>query len=424
MRRSGLGIAGLLAAWLAVTAAAAAAEPPRADDPSLPIYKLVRTLEYVQDSIVNGDHAAMEMQRFLLGQIDERLRHADEAVFEDPRNVDAALIYAMSGGNPATLVLLESRDVEGYFDHRLVSDLSNYFTGKPDAAAADLVAMEPDFRQTAIGAYLTLVTANAVAPAKPKEALKLFDWVRLLAPGSILEESALRRSITVASHAHLIREGMAYCDAYARRFLHSPYAGQFADLLVGLVVDNDNAVSRDDLMAVLAGMDVKRQRAVYLRIARQATIKGKRELAEDAARRARALPEEDDTPAPLLANLYAGISNLSTADVEAAMARIEAIPAAELSERDRRLRAAALAVGHAVTTLPDAASLEQAKRAKLAASADARGAAADDPPSQPIPSRPAVRKETGVDPARLASFVDEQRSRLKEIDALLGKTGR
>lgn len=420
MRRAALAVASLLAALLVVLAAAAAAEAPP-DGQRLPIYKLVRTLEYVQDSIVNGDHGAMEMQRFLLGEIDDRLRTADETVFEDTRNVDAALIYAMSGGNPATLSLIAAHDVEGYFDNRLVAALSDYFTGRPGAAAPALAAIEPDFRQTPIGPYLTLVTANALAPGKPRDALKLFDWVRLMAPGSILEESALRRSITVASQAHLIPEGMVYCEEYARRFLHSPYAGQFADLLVGLVVDNDDKVSRDDLMAVLAGMDASRQREVYLRISRLAAIKGKRELAEDAARRARSLPGSIEMPTAALAGLYAGISNLSTPDVEAAMAKIEAIPPAELSVRDRKLRAAALAVGRAVTTLPDAASLEQAGHAKVAAAGNGRDGPSIDPPSQQIPSRPVVQKEIGVDPAKLASFVDEQRSRLKEIDALLRK---
>ncbi|MDP2734372.1 MAG: chemotaxis protein, partial [Hoeflea sp.] len=73
-------------------------------------YKLIRSLQFVQDSVVQGDHPAMEMQRFLLDVIDKRLRQAEQQVFDDPRNVDAALIYAMSGGNPETLEILAVGD--------------------------------------------------------------------------------------------------------------------------------------------------------------------------------------------------------------------------------------------------------------------------------------------------------------------------
>lgn len=75
---------------------------------------MLRSLQFVQDSVVRGDHSAADMQRFLLTRIDKRLRTAAPSDFEDPRNVDAALIYTMSGGIrrrwtislPATLMVI------------------------------------------------------------------------------------------------------------------------------------------------------------------------------------------------------------------------------------------------------------------------------------------------------------------------------
>src|ERR1700712_23356 len=74
----------------------------QAEDKDLAPYKMLRSLQFVQDSVVLGDHSAEEMQRFMLSTLDDRLRSADKSVFDDVRNVDAALVYAMSGGNPAT----------------------------------------------------------------------------------------------------------------------------------------------------------------------------------------------------------------------------------------------------------------------------------------------------------------------------------
>ena len=107
---------GFVALGLAMLSPAAG----NAQDPDdLAPYKMLRSLQFVQDSVVSGDHSAGEMQRFMLGTIDERLRTIDPSTFDDDRNVDAALIYAMSGGNPQTLEYLIAHDVNGYFDNRV-----------------------------------------------------------------------------------------------------------------------------------------------------------------------------------------------------------------------------------------------------------------------------------------------------------------
>ena len=404
---------GLVFMLLFVSAAKAWAED-LAPDLDLPPYKMVRTLEFVQDSIVNGDHAAMDMQRFLLTAIDERLRTAASSVFDDSRNIDAALIYAMSGGNPDTFALLAARDVEGRFDRRLIDALGAYFSGRPAAAADALKTAEPEYRNTAIGPYLTLVTANVIAREEPKAALTLFDWVRLLAPGTILEESALRRSISVASRAHLYAQGLDYAEAYARRFLHSPYAGQFASLFVSLVVDDEVKIDQNEVLAILTGMDEVRRREVYLRIARQATIAGKTKLAEDAAGRAEKLAN-DDGATGVLADLYAGIASIPSSDIDGAIASIAAIPESSLSYRDRMLRHAAIAVGEAVVQPP---------RSNGTRSIAVSGSRDNSPPSlTPIPSKPKLAAGA-IDSGEFGAFVGEKRAKLKEIDALLGGTGK
>src|SRR6478735_9305643 len=123
-------------------------------------YQMLRSLQFVQDSVVLGDHSAAEMQRFMLGTIDKRLRSLDPSVFDDDRNVDAALIYAMSGGNPQTLEYLVSRDVNGYFDNRVTDILRKYLSGKGLLVAKSLIDAADEYKDKRIGAYLALVSAN------------------------------------------------------------------------------------------------------------------------------------------------------------------------------------------------------------------------------------------------------------------------
>ena len=338
-----------------LTPAAARAE----GQDSLPLYKMLRSLEFIQDSVVAGDSSAGEMQRFLLATIDERLRNADKSVFEDSRNADAALIYAMSGGNPETLEYLMSRDINGNFDNRVADVLRKYLNGKGLLVVNTLADIAREYRDKPIGPYLSLVAGNVMSGKNAAAALKLYDWARLMAPGTIVEESALRRSLALCADAGLVPSGLDYARRYTRRFLHSPYASQFADLFVQLVVDHDSDVKQQDIIDILSFMDPPRQREIYMRMARRAAIAGKSDLATLAAGRAQAISSDGSDAFNALAGFYGGVAGVSTPGLEAAISNLNQMPAGELNAQDRALRDAAKAVAQEIMRTPDPASLGQ-----------------------------------------------------------------
>lgn len=402
-----------------------------AEDQELAPYKMLRSLQFVQDSVVLGDHSASEMQRFMLSTIDERFRSADKSVFDDARNVDAALIYAMSGGNPDTLEFLMARDVNGNFDNRVADVLRKYLNGKGLLVVKTLADTAKEYRDKKIGPYLSLVAANVMAAKDPKAALKLYDWARLTAPGTIVEEAALRRSMALATEAKMIPESLAYSARYARRFIHSPYASQFADLFVKLVVDHDTEIKPQDVVDVLAFMDGPRQREVYLRIARSATIAGKNDLARLASAHASEIPSDPSESFTALANFYGGIANIPTKNIDGAVQNINEIPEGELNAKDRALREAAKTVADEVTRLPDPKSLTQASPS----SPDAQKTQADvvagaQAPGKPIPaaagagqagaSQASKTQGGGQDAdSSFNTFVAASQSKLDALDGIL-----
>lgn len=315
-------------------------------------FKMVRSLQFVQDSVVLGDHSAGEMQRHLLALIDERLRGADKAVFSDKRNVDAALIYSMSGGNPETLALLMRSEGRTYFNADLAQTLTTYFTGNPEKARVKLIGLLDEYKGSRIESYLTLVAANVTAPRDALGALKLFDWARLLAPGTIIEESALRRATHIASRAGLVEQAMDNAERYVRRYLHSPYASQFVDIFVYAVVEHSDEVDAQRMEYILSLMDAPRQREIYLRMARMSTIAGKEQLALLAAKRAEALSGEKRDIVRDLAEFYAGVASVPTDNLSEAVEAIASVPDRKLSERDRALRDAARIIAEEVTRQP------------------------------------------------------------------------
>lgn len=228
----------------------------------LPPAKILRSLQFVQDSVVMGDHSARDMQKFLLGTFDTTLRTSDMSVFSDVKNADAALIYIMSGGNPATLNYLVAKDVQGYFDSRVVNILQKYLSGRGglvDKVVSDLI---PEYRNNRLGPYLMLIAGNIAYTKDPAAALPFFDDARLSAPGTIIEEAALRRSIMATMQLKQPQKGMLYARKYAIRFLHSPYASQFADIFVSLAIDSFGPVTTKDIGEIAELMDAERAQEI------------------------------------------------------------------------------------------------------------------------------------------------------------------
>ncbi len=401
----------------------------------LPPYKMLRSLQYIQDAIVLGDHSAAEMQRFMLAAIDKRLRESDPAVFDDPRNVDAAFIYAMSGGNPETLSYLANQDISGNFDSRVIDALSHYLAGKGGLMVENLAKAIPEYRNSRVGPYLYLVLGNAVSQQSPAKSLQYYDWARLTAPGTNIEEAALRRSIALATRGAMPDKGFHYSLSYARRFLTSPYASQFADVFVELAVANYNEQTEAKIQEILGFMDRPRQREVYLRIARRAAIGGMQELATLASGRAQDLSDVTDAGPKALASLYSGLVGVPSKGILEAVKDISSIPDAELSPRDRALRQAAKVIAEEVLRAPDPDSLTQASVSNVNSeiimgesgadtgsgespfAAPASDAALN--AAQPATAQQQVSSaESQADPVHDA-FLSTGRSKLDEIDSLL-----
>lgn len=382
----------------------------------LPPAKILRSLQFVQDSVVMGDHSARDMQKFLLSAFDTTLRTSDMSVFSDTKNADAALIYIMSGGNPATLNYLVAKDVQGYFDSRVVNVLQKYLSGRGglvDKVVSDLI---PEYRNNRLGPYLMLIAGNIAYTKDPAAALPFFDDARLSAPGTIIEEAALRRSIMATMQLKQPEKGMVYARKYAVRFLHSPYASQFADLFVSLAIDSFGPVTTTDIGEIAELMDAERAQEIYLRIARQASLQGKMELAQFAAEKANGIAEDTgDTTREPLSKLYSGLSDISGQDVLSAQEKLASIPESELSPRDLALRNAAKTIAEQIMQPPSLAAATTVSSSSGLATEGSRA---------PVPAgKTEEAASQAADAAPLKTFFDKNRARLKEIDSMLKQEG-
>jgi chemotaxis protein MotC len=315
-------------------------------------YQMVRSLQLVQDRIAAGDHAAMPMQAKLLAMIDARLRAGGADDLKDPKNLRALLVYGMSGGNPATIAAAAARVEMDAADKTVAEGVIDYLGGRPAAAIKAFEPVEPMTLPSDIGAFVALVKGSLLATEDPPQALRLLDEARLLSPGTLVEEAALRRSVGIAVETGDAARFALASTQYAERFLHSPYASQFADSFVEGVIALNMSLSLDRVADVTAMMDAEREKVIYLRIARRAAIDGLADLSAFASAKAERQDGGRDGQMDPRALLYASLSTMTSATVDDLRATLKKIDRSQLSDGDRSLLDAAKAITQEMTAPP------------------------------------------------------------------------
>lgn len=342
-----LGAASSLAAGLGASAAQAQGAPPT------PV-ALVRSLQTLQDAIAQGDTAAHLAQRSQLAHIGEQLALAPPAAWKEPRNARAAVAFVLSGGDVRVLRKLASQGALSAIDERLVKGTLAYAEGRSAAAAEHLANLDARTLDASIAGHIALVKSELVAGQDVKKALALLDEARLLAPGTLIEEAALRRQITLAATAKDFDAFDMLATNYMRRFGRSVYAGSFRAQFAADVAGREDAGSAarmDQLATALEAIDPTEARNVLLSLARAAVVRGKVELAQFAADRAGRLVEETGDDGRRL-QLYQAAALVVGAGFEQAVAMLESMDGAGFAGFDADLFDAARSVAAEVRRLP------------------------------------------------------------------------
>lgn len=385
MKRYGGAICGLVLA--ALPAFCAAASEAEGTGHGLQPYQMVRSLQLVQDRIAGGDHAALPMQNKLLELIDARFRTADGHEFTERRNFDALMIYAMSGGNPATVAASLQGLLLDEADAAAADGVLGYLAGDIAGARNAMAALGHSDYQQEVAAFLALVKGSVVANDDAYAGMETLDRARLLAPGTLVEEAALRRTLSLAVTASDAERFMLASEQYARRFLRSPYAAQFAETFVSGVITLRGDLDLKRVEDTVSWMTQEQADTVYLRLARRAAIDGDGELLAFASRQAgRRQPQTPDA-ADARRELYSSISAVTSDTVGDVLTDLVELDASRLSAADKALLAAARAVAKEVVAPVS---------------------------SHPGPPAAVAATETEADPRILAA-----RSRLDEIDRML-----
>ncbi len=384
----------------APAAGAKTGEAAKAAASPLAPYLAMRALQRLQDQVAHGNTAAQSAQPQMLVHVAAVFAAADPALWKEPRNADAVALYLFSAGR-ATVVRALINGGAAFTpdgDHMVKGALA-YAEGQDDIARALLGGFDPKAMPASLGGHLALVLATIFADKDPARSAAMLDAARLLVPGTLVEEAALRRQIFLLADAVTLDKFTALSRQYLRRFRGSVFASNFRGRLtsfaVRLAVAGDVA-QLAKLEPVFAELPKTDRRGLYLTLSRDALLAGRSEAARYAAAAAATLAP--DPAEAERARLYTAAADAASDAAPAVRATLASLDGARLPARDAELRDAAAAVAASVDAglgdqgqdagrdgaAPDGSAMPLIERARRAmAASDALLAVADAPHRAP-----------------------------------------
>ncbi|WP_201829856.1 chemotaxis protein MotC [Microvirga zambiensis] len=360
------------AAAMSETEQSSAAEPQveqEAIAPGVPgPVQLVRTLHLMQDQIAVGSTEAHLGQRGLLGILDDRFMSLPPETWHNSRNVRAAVSLVLSGGKPDILrkLLEQGSEVLSETERPLIEGALAYVEGREEAAQNALAALDPRALPPTLGAQLALVQSALVVRKSAAKSDELLDFVRLQAPGTLLEEAALRRQVFVASQTNNVEKFQSLATEYLRRYRHSIYAGNFRQRLASALTRIDfgkESARFDGIVAMMSELEPSARLELYLLAARASIEQGLTISARMMADKAQELVGQDKASAAR-AKLYRAASAITSPEgIAGAVDELRGLDRSILAVSDVSLLDSALAMAGQIRNLPGMAE-SQTREAK------------------------------------------------------------
>ena len=326
----------------------------------------IRSLFALQDLVAAGHQEAAQLQKSLLAQINGKI---NEEILKSQPNLLAPVItgYVLSGGNPRIAEMLA--EIEGLEPRYrpLLKAAAFYTRGNREEAESEFAKIDAFPLSPQIEGRVALARAMVVAGNE-------FDKQRFLTiaiaamPGSLIEESALRRSALAYAEAGNQKAFWLRSERYVRRFPQSLYAREFMHELLTRIVTFESGGKKADLPRldrILGTVGVTMRRPLYLDLARQAALKNLAPLTAFGARRLRRVSSPGSSESEL-ANLYDSLFEVASERSEHSLKNLEAIDPGRLPSLERDLLVASIAVARLIhDPIPETASMPDVETRKL-----------------------------------------------------------
>ena len=336
----------------------------RASDREVTVADMMIDLQRLQVKMAQGDKSAYSKSQDKLKAIGLAIAAASEDSWKDKMQTDAAVAYVLSGGQPRVIArLLESGWIPDSADNLMRGALA-YSAGREREAEGLLGNIDARKMSLRLAGQLAYAQSVLKTSRDPEGALNLLDLSRLLAPGSLVEEAALRREILLAGDRRESERVIFLARQYVERFGQSIYA---QDFILGLANNSvrfrliDQLSDLDKFKSLMALATQEQRRGFLLSVARASIVAGRMDLAGPAA--ADGLAESPrGSPDEARGQMYVAASRISTESYENGVAELKTVERARLSTADQNLLAAVISAATHLRDAPSESALVDANR--------------------------------------------------------------
>jgi len=365
----------LLAAALAVTPACAGEGESKAPPvtpilgPPTPLSNIVMDVQRLQARQAQGDKTAYPLSRERIKEAGKAIAAAKSEEFKIPEERAAVIAYLLSGGQPRDVAGIVERGDFPADEQDLLRGAVGYVAGKQDQAEA-LLSYDAGKVSLRLAGQLAFAQSVLTTPKDARKALALLDAARVLSPGTLVEEAALRREILLVGDLRETERVAFLARQYVERYGRSLYAGDFVATLAKTAIRFDLCATVADLAkfdALLTLTPPEGARTFLLAVSRASLPLGRFDVAAEAAADAlKSAPAGSSDE--MRARLYRLAARFPKQPEIEALAAFAAVPEDKLSPQDHALfKAAAFTHGWTYESPPNAINDDSFREARIAA---------------------------------------------------------
>ena len=304
----------------------------------------------LQDATARGRQDAAALQKPLLRSIGEGLLRSD--LPEPDRIAPYVAAYVLSGGDPATAATLAKSEKLQPVSRLLLEGASLYMQGNREEAAKRLGGIDVTRLPARVGGRVAL--AKALLERNAADHQSGLSTAVALMPGTLVEESALRRSALAFAESAEEKSFWRRLERYQRRFPDSLYAMAFWEEIMSVIATWGTKGRTPDLARldeILREMPAERRRSLYLLLARKSSRASNVVMVEFAAPHALRLAAEGSEEQQA-ASLYLSLHAVASERAADAAAALKAIRRDLLDAQDQALLDAGLWIDQQITSPP------------------------------------------------------------------------
>ncbi|KZK81888.1 chemotaxis protein [Pseudovibrio sp. W64] len=350
--RSGLLTTALIlaASPVAMNFQPASAQMVSTADPDL----MVLELQILQDEIIKGNLEAYNLLQPSLIVIGRRFLRLDPEIWKLEKNSRAAVSFMLSGGSGSVFQELAVQGVKFTGDPNLFAGAMAYSQGNRQMALNLLLKVDPITLPVAVAGQVALAQAILISNNDPAGAQRYFDLARLMMPGTLVEESALRRQAPMVAELGDTEKFERLSRRYLFQYSSSVFASEFRDTVADVISGSDYLKQEDEwdrVFQLVSEFDEESQSILLLRLAKAALISGNTAFAVKGSAAFLDL-NSDDAERVSEAKLYLSAAKASGEEWEQAISGLVEVKAADLSAGNQLIQAAAIAMANTIREWP------------------------------------------------------------------------